>query len=404
VETYTSERPGTLSGLGAGDAATVASASSRCSFPKPWLASTGRTPRVLLVESDPSVRNATRMLLEVEGYWVQAVGSLAGALAAAHDAPPFDVLVTSFILENGEDGRRVIDALRKSRGGVLRAVLLSGDPSFGACELESTCELRICRKPAQAEDLLDAIRELLEGGKVVAAKLSVSEETVALFVHDLRSSLSVISNVLNTCRIEALSASVSNARRILDRQITKSLRMAEELLAALRPERTSPVIAGEPVSLTRVIVEAAKDLAVEVQRREQSLTLELPPEELWINGDSLRLGRVMTNVLENASKYSGPGGRVRVSARRSEREVEVWIKDDGIGIRQEDLPHIFEPYFRSPSSKNGVEDGSGLGLALARRIVELHGGTIQAKSDGPGLGSEFTMRLSGLAESSSRMD
>jgi signal transduction histidine kinase len=112
----------------------------------------------------------------------------------------------------------------------------------------------------------------------------------------------------------------------------------------------------------------------------------------------------MTNVLENASKYSGPGGRVRVSARRSEREVEVWIKDDGIGIRQEDLPHIFEPYFRSPSSKNGVEDGSGLGLALARRIVELHGGTIQAKSDGPGLGSEFTMRLSGLAESSSRMD
>ena len=79
------------------------------------------------------------------------------------------------------------------------------------------------------------------------------------------------------------------------------------------------------------------------------------------------------------------------------------IRDNGIGIGQEDLPHIFEPYFRSRSSGRGVQDGSGLGLAVARRIVELHGGTIQAKSDGPGLGTEFTVRLSGLSEPSSRM-
>ena len=403
METHTSEQPGTLSGFGVGSAATAPSASSQCNRPKPSPSSTGRVPRVLLVEKDLSVRDATRMLLEVEGYWVQAVGSLAAALAAAHDAGRLDVLVTSQALGNGEDGGRVIDALRKRQGGVLKAVLLSGDPSARALELQPRSDLRICCKPAQAEDLLGAIRELLEGGKAVGAMAPVNEEAVALFVHDLRSSLSVISNVLKTCRTEALSVALPNARKILDRQVMKSLRMAEEMLAALRPRSTSPVLAGEPVSLTRVIVEAAKDLEVEVQRRKQSLTLELPPEELWINGDCLRLGRVMTNVLENASKYSGPGGCVRVSARRSGREVEVQIKDDGIGIRQEDLPHIFEPYFRGRSAKSGAEDGSGLGLALARRIVELHGGTIQAKSDGLGLGSEFTMRLGGLSDCSSRM-
>ncbi|HEX5461013.1 MAG TPA: hybrid sensor histidine kinase/response regulator [Steroidobacteraceae bacterium] len=344
------------------------------------------------------------MLLAVEGYWVQAVGSLAGAVAVIQETGPLDLLVTGHTLANGEDGRRVIDALRKKQGSVLRVVLLGGDSLQSAGELQPTPDLRICRKPARADDLLRAIRELLEGrGEVVGAMVSIDEETVALFVHDLRSSLSVIANVLKTCRTEALSASLPNARKILERQIAKSLRMAEDLLAALRPGSALSAIARERVSLTRVIVEAAKDLEVEVQRREQSLTLELPPDELWINGDSLRLGRVMTNLLENASKYSGQGGRLRVSARRSEREVEVRILDDGIGIREEDLPHVFEPYFRSRSSRSGVEDGSGLGLALARRIVELHGGTIQAKSGGPGLGSEFTMRLAGLSESSSRM-
>ena len=402
METHASEQRGTVSGFGSGSAAAELSASSKCNFPQPSPSSNARVPRVLLVENDLSVRDATRMLLEGEGYWVQAVGSLTEALAVA-DAGPLDILVTGYTLGNGEDGERVIDSLRKRQGGALRAVLVCGDASPGACERRPAPDLRICRKPAQAEDLLGAIRELLEGGKAVGAMAPVNEEAVALFVHDLRSSLSVISNVLNTCRTEALSVSLPNARMILDRQVMKSLRMAEELLAALRPGGTSAVIAGEPVSLTRVIVEAAKDLEVEMQRRKQLLTLELPPEELWINGDSLRLGRVMTNVLENASKYSGPGGRVRVSARRSEREIEVRIKDDGIGIRQEDLTHIFEPYFRGRSSENAVENGSGLGLALARRIVELHGGTIQAKSDGLGLGSEFTVRLCGLAESSSRM-
>lgn len=402
METHTSEQCGTLSGFGTQGASTDPRASARCSLPKPSPPVAGRTPRVLLVENDSAVRDATRMLLEVEGYWVQAVGSLAGALAAAHAAGQIDVLVTGYTLGNGEDGGQVIDALRKGHRA-LKVVLLSGDLSLGACELQATRDLRICRKPAEAEELLTAIRELLQGGNAVGPMPPVNEETVALFVHDLRSSLSVISNVIKTCRTDALSTSLPNARKILDRQVNKGLRMAEDLLAVLRPSGASPNIAREPVNLTRVIVEAAKDLEVDVQRREQSLTLELPPDELWITGDSLRLGQVITNVLENASKYSRQGGRVRVSARRSGREVEVRIRDNGIGIRQEDLSHIFEPYFRSRSSGSGVEDGSGLGLTLARRIVELHSGTIQAKSDGPGLGTEFIVRFVGLPEPSSQI-
>jgi signal transduction histidine kinase len=237
---------------------------------------------------------------------------------------------------------------------------------------------------------------LAEDAKMPMASSPVIEDVAALVVHDLRTSLGVISNVLKTCRVEPLAAYLPDANEIVDRQIKKSLRMAEDLLSVLRFSGAQPSVEHEPVSLTRIIVEIARDLDPEMRGREQSLSLELARDEVWTRGDSLRLGQVLTNILENASKYSRRGGRIWLSIHRVERLAEIRVRDNGLGIDSEDLQHIFEPYFRSRSSRSGAQEGNGLGLALARRLVELHGGTIEAKSDGPGLGTEFTVRLSAL--------
>lgn len=430
METHISERAGTQSSA-AGDSGAVFNPSASPVFgptmPPPFPAR--EAPLVLLVENDTAVRNATRMLLEVEGYRVDAVDCLQAALRAADMAGRVEVLVTGCILGSGEKGTQVIDALRKAQGGRLKAVLLTGDAS-AACRLRRRSGVEIAITPLRAEDLFTLLRKLLSTGasvpngpgagidgksrgcrggrasrpvgqvNVPTARPPVNAEVAALVVHDLRSSLGIISNVLKTCPAEVLSARLPHATQILQRQITKSLRMSDDLLEVFRLGGAAAMLKREPVSLTRVIVEVAQDLDLDMRRREQSLSLELPRDEVWVRGDVVRLGQVVTNILENAGKYSGRGGRIRVGVLRVGRLAEMQVRDNGIGVHPEDLPHIFEPYFRSRSSRRGAQEGSGLGLALARRIVELHGGTIEAKSDGPGSGSEFTVRLPVVASGS----
>jgi signal transduction histidine kinase len=351
----------------------------------------GTAPRVLLVEDDPDVRAARRMLLESEGYRVEAVASLEQALEAARRAGSFDAIVT--------DDPLPIEPLAALLGRPLKGVLVTDDPPrTGNALLRSDVTMRVTRGALRAEDLLLPLRELI-GERTGPAASVGGGDAAALIVHELRSSLAVISNVLETCRTEALSARLPNAREILGRQIRKIARMADDLLEAQESSRVQRLQRCEPVSLARVIVEVVQDLGPQIRRRDQSLVLELPHDALRVGGDAVRLGQVVTNIVENASKYSGAGDRISISLRRTGRFAEMRVRDCGIGIRSEDLPHIFTPRFRCRGPQSSAREGSGLGLALARRLIELHGGTIEARSAGPGEGSEFTVRLAALPES-----
>jgi signal transduction histidine kinase len=345
---------------------------------------------VLLVEADPDVRAARRMLLESEGYRVEAVASLEEALEAARRAGSYDAFVT--------DDPLPIEPLAALLERPLKGVLVTDDlPGTGNALLRSDVTMRVTRGALRAEDLLLPLRELI-GERTGPAASVDGGDTAALIVHELRSSLAVISNVLETCRTEALSARLPNAREILGRQIRKIARMADDLLEAQESSRVQRLQRCEPVSLARVIVEVVQDLGPQIRRRDQSLVLELPHDALRVGGDAVRLGQVVTNIVENASKYSGAGDRISISLRRTGRFAEMRVRDCGIGIRSEDLPHIFTPRFRCRSPESSAREGSGLGLALARRLIELHGGTIEARSAGPGEGSEFTVRLAALPE------
>jgi signal transduction histidine kinase len=230
------------------------------------------------------------------------------------------------------------------------------------------------------------------------AVLRPGQEIVAMIVHELRGPLATMSNTLESCRADPNQAAPSPAKEILARQVRKALRLVNDLLDVSRLTHGAPNVLAEPVNISQVITSTVQDLDHEIRKRQQVLILDMAPETVWVLGDAMRLGQIVANLLENGSKYSGMGGKIKLSLTREDIQVVLCVRDDGAGIAPEDLPHVFDPYFRGKHSLEHGESGLGLGLTLVRRLVELHGGSIEARSGGAGCGSEFTLRLPALAE------
>ena len=218
------------------------------------------------------------------------------------------------------------------------------------------------------------------------------DEIVAMIVHEMRSPLAVMSNVLQMCRAGSSSLILTKTQEVLDRQLNKVLQLVDDLLDISCLSRSVPVT-DEAVNLSRVVADAVEDLDHQFRVQCQVLTVHLPTEPVFVRGHAIRLGQVVVNLLDNSNKYSPVGGQITVRLARDSDQAVLRIQDNGLGIAAEDLPHVFDLFFRSRHSLDRPRGGLGIGLALARRLVELHGGTIDARSDGHNRGSEFTLRL-----------
>jgi CheY-like chemotaxis protein/two-component sensor histidine kinase len=171
-------------------------------------------------------------------------------------------------------------------------------------------------------------------------------------------------------------------------------RLTDDLLDVTRISRGKVRLQRERVDLVDVVRRAIEDHGALFASRQVSLEAALPATPLWLDADPTRLGQVVGNVLWNAAKFTDPGGRAAVTVRRAgEGLAEVRIRDDGIGIPADLLPDVFEPFVQADRSLDRTRGGLGLGLALVRSLVELHGGTVEALSDGPGRGAEVVLRL-----------
>lgn len=221
----------------------------------------------------------------------------------------------------------------------------------------------------------------------------LDQHTVAMIAHELRSPLSVMSNVLRVYRASNVAKAMPGAGDVLNRQVNKALRLVNDLMDLSRVSEDLLRLERAPVDLGRVILDVSEDLAQEFRSRQQVLILELSAEPVWVQGDATRLEQIVENLLENSAKYSPDGARIAVALSRESGQAALRIRDNGTGIPSEDLPHIFEPYFRGTSPGHWSRGGLGLGLTLTRRLVQLHDGTIEAMSRGAGCGSEFTVRL-----------
>jgi CheY-like chemotaxis protein len=190
---------------------------------------------------------------------------------------------------------------------------------------------------------------------------------------------------------------LGRVREMMERQVQHMTRMVDDLLDVSRITRGKIQLRKETVDLASVVertVEATRPL---IQDRRQTLSVDLPPEPVRLEADPTRLEQVLANLINNAAKYTDHGGHIWLSARPEGGELVLRVRDTGVGIAPDMLARIFEPFVQADRVLDQSQGGLGIGLTLVRRLVEMHGGTVTAHSEGPGKGSEFVVRLPALS-------
>ena len=220
------------------------------------------------------------------------------------------------------------------------------------------------------------------------------DEFLATLAHELRNPLAPIRNAVKFLHTKGPpDAELQWARGVIDRQVDLMARLLEDLLDVSRISRNNLELRKEQVELADVLDAAVETSRPAIDAGRHELAISLPPEPIPLVADSVRLAQIFSNLLTNAAKYTEEGGRIRLSAVRQGDELVVSVKDNGIGIAAETLPRIFEIFSQAAPALERSQGGLGIGLSLVKGLVELHGGRIEAKSDGLGKGSEFVVRL-----------
>ncbi len=220
------------------------------------------------------------------------------------------------------------------------------------------------------------------------------DEFLALLAHELRNPLAPIRYSLAANRKSGRTPEQQHrAEEVIERQVAHMSRLLDDLLDVSRITRSALPLKKHPTGIAFVIGAAVETARPILEAKHHTLSLDLPKEAVPLEADAVRLAQVFSNLLINAAKYTDPGGRIELQAARSQMEAVVTIRDNGMGISAEMMPRLFTMFSQAQPALGRAEGGLGVGLALARGLVALHGGSLEAHSDGPGKGSEFIVRL-----------
>ena len=243
-------------------------------------------------------------------------------------------------------------------------------------------------------DRVEALRALQEADRR-------KDEFIAVLAHELRNPLAPIRNGVQLLR---LASGANDLHRqtidMIDRQAGHLVRLVDDLLEVSRITSGKMPLQKAAVELSAVVESAVETSRPAIEAARHALEVELPAESVLLHGDFVRLAQVMSNLLNNAARYTGKGGRIALTARCEGRSAVIAVSDNGIGIAAELLPRVFDMFAQADpqlARQSRPQAGLGIGLALARKLVELHDGTIEARSAGPGAGAEFVVRLPILA-------
>jgi signal transduction histidine kinase/ActR/RegA family two-component response regulator len=219
-------------------------------------------------------------------------------------------------------------------------------------------------------------------------------EFLAVLAHELRNPLAPIRNATEVLRLQDLpDPNVRWARELIERQVHQLSHMVDDLLDVSRIALGKIRLQKETVALKSIVDRAIETTQPLIDARGHRLTVSVPPEPVWLEADAPRLTQVLVNLLTNAAKYTDERSNIWFSARREAEEVIIKVRDTGIGIRPELLTRVFDPFVQDDRLSERAPGGLGIGLSLVRSLIDLHGGSVQAFSDGPGQGSEFVVHL-----------
>ena len=219
-------------------------------------------------------------------------------------------------------------------------------------------------------------------------------EFLAVLAHELRNPLAPITNVLEIMRVTAANEEeLTPLRDVMERQVQQMVHLVDDLLDVSRITSGKIVLRKELSDLRTIVQTALETSRPLLEASKHDLTVTLPPQQLFVEGDKTRLAQVLSNLLTNAAKYTPEGGRVWLTVSQDGQDALIRVRDTGMGIPEDMLPLIFEMFTQVDRNLGRSQGGLGIGLTLVRSLVEMHGGTIRAFSDGPGQGSEFVVRL-----------
>lgn len=228
---------------------------------------------------------------------------------------------------------------------------------------------------------------------------SLKDEFLAMLAHELRNPLAPIQNAVHVLRHSTVSGdTIRFTTDMLQRQVGQLVRLVDDLVDVSRITRGKIELVREVVDLVPVIRQAAEAVRPLVQEKQQVLDLRFPDQPTWVHADPARLAQVVGNILSNASKFTTGGGRIEVTVAHDGPHHVIRVRDDGIGISSDQLPRIFDLFMQGDTSLERTASGLGIGLTLVKTLVEMHGGSVEATSDGQGKGAEFVVRLPALSE------
>lgn len=247
---------------------------------------------------------------------------------------------------------------------------------------------------AEASDPSARASGLSPGEEALREAIRRRDEFLATLSHELRNPLAAISNAAVVLRKQGVHPeTLLQAREIIERQCRQMTRLLEDLLDMSRVAQGKMQLQPQCHAIQTIVGEAVDAIGALMREHELHLEVSVPREPIYVEADPVRLHQVLINLLSNAAKYSDRGRTVRLSAHREGSQAVLSVRDEGIGMSDRVLASVFEPFVQVGTSMSRSEGGLGIGLSLVRSIVELHGGTVSAHSDGPGQGSEFVVRL-----------
>ena len=248
----------------------------------------------------------------------------------------------------------------------------------------------ICGETGELIGAVNVLVDITERKRADSAK----DEFLAMLAHELRNPLAPIRNAVHVLHLKSPPLpEVTRMLDVIDRQMAHMTRLVDDLLDVSRISRDKITLRKVRISLTEVVNAALETNAPMLAASGQAFSVAMPDPTIHVDADPTRLAQVISNLLHNAAKYTDAAGRIWLTVARQGGEAVITVRDTGIGIAPEMLPMVFDMFIQADRSIERSHGGLGVGLSVARRLVELHGGSIRADSDGPGKGSAFTVRI-----------
>jgi signal transduction histidine kinase len=320
-------------------------------------------------------------------------GSLKAPLAAMlGQQPPWSDLPILILTRPGADSPEATEAWR-----TLGNVTLIERPTR-VSTLLSAAQTAV-RARARQYQIRGHLAERLRNEQALRAADRRKDEFLATLGHELRNPLAPILNSLEILKLSGAVAdgSAAHACAVMDRQVHHLNRLVDDLLEVSRITRGVIEVKKEPQDLVAIVRAAIDTSRPVLEGFRHDLIVNAPAEEICVAGDAVRLAQVFSNLLNNAAKYTNHGGHIVITIATDDHHATVSVKDDGIGIAPNLLGSVFDMFMQVDRSTRRAQGGLGIGLTLVKSLVGMHGGTVEARSDGPGLGSEFVVRLPLLA-------